>query len=207
MNEQNRKELIHILMESEKPSEYFTGLRDSGELEKLYPELAALIGVEQDPVHHPEGDVFTHTMMVLDHAAALRSQANHKLAFMLAALLHDTGKAQKTARNAKGRLSAIGHEIVSAEHADQFLKQFDLSTQERHLVINLISLHMRPNMLARDHSRVRATNNMYAVANDPEDLILLAEADSHGRGGEESFDNEFLRDRYRLYREKHQDLP
>ena len=62
-------------------------------LKEFFPEIEALIGVEQNPRFHPEGDVFEHTMLTLDAAAALRSRAEWPLGFMLSALCHDIGTA------------------------------------------------------------------------------------------------------------------
>lgn len=202
MNEEARKKLEEVLLEDSRPSEYFEALRKSGDLEKEFPDLAALIGVEQNPDYHPEGDVFIHTMLVLDAAAELRSQAQDPLAFMLAALLHDTGKAYKTT-NENGRIRSIGHENVSARLADKFLEEAGF-IKEKEAAVNLTRLHMRPNMLAKDHSRVRATNNLFSEALSPEDLILLAEADKAGRTDPPDYTEtrDFLNDRYRLYKEK-----
>mgnify|MGYP001767236115 CR=1 FL=1 len=207
MNKAEEEKLREVLLHSEKPSEYFEELRNNGILEKEYPVLAALVGVEQNPKYHPEGDVFTHTMLVLDAAASLRDKARDPLAFMLAALLHDTGKACKTT-NENGRIRSIGHENVSADLADRFLRDSGFESQ-RKTAVNLTKLHMRPNMLAKDHSRVRATNKLFAEALDPEDLILLAEADRGGRTDAADFtpNRTFLNDRYRMYREKTEDKP
>ena len=68
MNKENkiRKELEKVLLTYEKPSIYFKKLRKDNKLKILYPEINDLIGVIQSPIHHPEGDVFNHTMMVVD---------------------------------------------------------------------------------------------------------------------------------------------
>ena len=68
MNKENkiRKELEKVLLTYEKPSIYFEKLRKDNKLKILYPEINDLIGVIQSPIHHPEGDVFNHTMMVVD---------------------------------------------------------------------------------------------------------------------------------------------
>lgn len=181
MDRQEQERLREVLLTSQKPSDYFEKLREDGELEKDYPDLYHLIGVEQNPEYHPEGDVFTHTMMVLDQAAKLRDKAHDPLAFMLAALYHDTGKREATKMD-RGKLRSIGHENISAKKTDAFLKGTDFEPQRREAV-NLTKLHMRPNMLAKAGSRMRATDKLFSEALDPEDLILLAEADNQGRGG------------------------
>jgi tRNA nucleotidyltransferase (CCA-adding enzyme) len=65
------EELRKLLLKSPRPSVGFELLRTLGILERHQPELAALVGCPQDPAWHPEGDVWTHTMMVLDAAAGI----------------------------------------------------------------------------------------------------------------------------------------
>lgn len=65
----NLIELETILLEYPQPSECFEKIRKSGGLKKFFPELFALIGVPQNEVYHKEGDVWTHTMLVLDEAS------------------------------------------------------------------------------------------------------------------------------------------
>ena len=83
-------------------------LKDCGQLRSA-PELAALVGVKQDPTWHPEGDVWTHTLQVIDVAARIKPGTDDDLAFMWATLGHDLGKAEST-REEAGRVHARGHE-------------------------------------------------------------------------------------------------
>lgn len=71
-----------------KPSVFFAVLAEVGALKALFPELAALQGVEQPVKHHPEGDAWVHTLLVLDAAAALSGD----IGVRFAALVHDLGK-------------------------------------------------------------------------------------------------------------------
>lgn len=75
-------------LNTQKPSVFFRVLREVGALKVLFPELDRLFVVTQPPEHHPEGDVGTHTMMVLDAAASLSDD----LEVRFAALVHDLGK-------------------------------------------------------------------------------------------------------------------
>lgn len=88
------------LMGDVKPSEYFTALIKNDIFPKAYPFLVItdLIGVSQSPVNHPEGDVWAHTMLVVDNAARVRHRSADPRAFMWAALLHDLGKVPSTRR-------------------------------------------------------------------------------------------------------------
>lgn len=81
------QEMVKVLA-LDKPSVFFNVLQDVGALDVLFAELAKLQGVEQPVDHHPEGDVWTHTLMVLDTACVLTPD----LDIRFAALVHDLGK-------------------------------------------------------------------------------------------------------------------
>ena len=66
-------ELDKALGKAPRPSVFFEVLRGMDQLDCWFPEVKALIGVPQDPDHHPEGDVWNHTMAVLDAAAGMRA--------------------------------------------------------------------------------------------------------------------------------------
>ena len=81
------QEISRGLMEN-KPSRMFEVLRDAGALARIMPELDALWGVPQPPLHHPEVDTGVHVQLVIDYAA----QQGHPLPVRFAALVHDLGK-------------------------------------------------------------------------------------------------------------------
>jgi poly(A) polymerase len=85
--ERIRDELFRLLTESQKAGEALQLLRDSGLLKEILPEIDAMVGVEQPPEFHPEGDVFIHTKLMLD---AMPQHPSLRLA--LSVLLHDVGK-------------------------------------------------------------------------------------------------------------------
>lgn len=169
-----------VLLTWDRPSDYFRTLRQAGQLEERLPELAALIGVEQAPEYHPEGDVWEHTMLVLDEAAKLRHLAKKPLAFMLSALCHDLGKAQTT-WVIDGRIRALGHEQAGMPLAKQLLNRLCPKADVEAYVLNMVELHMRPNMLAAQGAGAKATRRLYRTSVCPEDLLLLAKADHFGR--------------------------
>ena len=115
-------ELEKALLKAEKPSVFFEVLRQMDQLDFWFPELKSLIGVEQNPVYHAEGDVWVHTMMVLDQAAKLRERTAQPLWFMLGALTHDFGKAVCT-EQVKGAIHAYDHEIQGLPLAEAFLRR------------------------------------------------------------------------------------
>ena len=195
-------ELSKALMKAKKPSVFFDELRKMGQLSQWFPEIEALIGVPQNPVHHPEGDVWSHTLMVLDAAAKLRCDAKYPEGFMMSALTHDLGKAVSTLVE-ENKVSAIGHEKTGVELARQFLRRISNENRLTHYVLNMVELHMRPNMMASDGAGRKATSKMFDQSVCPEDLLLLAKADYFGKGNAEDYSTTeaFLQERLSFFQE------
>ncbi len=195
-------ELEKALLKAEKPSVFFETLRRMNRLSEWFPELEALIGVPQSPKHHAEGDVWTHTMMVIDEAAKLREKCANPLGLMLAAAAHDLGKAVTT-EFVKGDYHAYGHEMKGIPLAERFLTRI---TNEKKLIeyaLSLVANHMRPNTAAGAGSSVKSTNRMFDEAIDPEALILIALADERGRitAYPSEPPEKFLYERLNIYKE------
>ncbi|MCD7833628.1 MAG: HD domain-containing protein [Lachnospiraceae bacterium] len=196
--------LQQALLQSASPSVWFDGLKESGALREMLPEVFALIGVSQDPLHHPEGDVYIHTMMALDYAAGIRGQAKNPYPFMLSALCHDLGKPLVTETGKDGRIHAYGHEEAGIALAHQLLTRVNAEADTMEYVENMVLLHMKPNRLYRDQSKVKSTNKMFGASVCPEDLLLLAEADHYGKRDASLYDEcrDWLQERMDLYRKK-----
>ena len=173
-------ELKKALLKAERPSVFFEFLRQTEQLDVWFPELKALIGVPQNPVYHAEGDVWTHTMMVLDEAAKLRHRTESPYAFMLSALVHDFGKALCT-EEIRGVLHAYDHEKAGLGPAKAFVQRLTAEGRLLKYVLNMTELHMKPNTVARACSARKVTNRMFDASVDPEGLICIALADDRGR--------------------------
>ena len=173
-------ECLRRALMSEKPSVHFTAMRQAGQLCPWFQELADLIGVEQSPVHHAEGDVWTHTMMVLDEAVVYKEKAQDPLGFMMGALTHDFGKAVCT-ELIDGQIHAYEHEIRGLPLAEAFLERLGVEESRRAYVCNLIRYHMQPNALTAQGASVKAMNRMFDKALDPMALVCLATADGRGK--------------------------
>ena len=173
-------ELCKALLQADTPSVFFTELRRMGQLSVWFSEIEALIGVPQNPVYHPEGDVWNHTMLVLDAAAALRSQASNPEGFMLSALSHDLGK-PATTRLENGRYRSIGHEQAGLRPAERLLSRLTSDAALHRYVRNMTELHMRPNLLFAQNARQKAFFQMFDRACCPDDLLLLSKADYLGK--------------------------
>ena len=173
-------ELKKALLKAAKPSGFFKVLRQMDRLDVWFPELKALIGVEQNPVYHGEGDVWNHTMMVLDEGAKLRHKAENPYWFMLSALVHDFGKAVSTA-DKNGVIHSYGHETEGLPLVDAFLRRITTESKLIRYVKNMTQLHMRPNTVAHANSAPKVTTKLFDESVDPEGLICLALADDRGR--------------------------
>lgn len=199
-----REELEKVLLNEEKPSIYFEELKNKNYLDEYFPEIKALIGVVQSPIHHPEGDVFVHTMMVVDEAAKLRDKAKNQFGFMLSALCHDFGKVLTTQIKEDGKIISYNHERAGLKSVRNFLDRITNKDEVdlRNYVLNMTKFHMQPNQLANQNSKLKSTRKLFSQVICPEDLILLAKADALGRsvnqdyGPKESYLRRGLEDFY-----------
>ena len=104
-------ELEKLLLAAERPSIGLALALDLGVVDTILPELKPLVGCEQEPDWHPEGDVWTHTLMVIDKARELNADLDRPqlIAVMLGAVCHDLGKPATTAI-IDGRIRSMNHE-------------------------------------------------------------------------------------------------
>ena len=114
----------------------FELLDSTGLLKVLLPEIEAMKGVEQSPDYHPEGDVFQHTMLLLDHLES----PTETLAY--GCLLHDVAK-PLCARRDGDRLTFYGHTEQGAEIAEEILKRLKRSRATWERVVYLVRNHLR----------------------------------------------------------------
>lgn len=195
-------ELEKALLKAKTPSVFFVQMRRMQQLDVWFPELRDLIGTEQNPATHPEGDVWEHTLMVLDQAALRREEASWALGFMMAALTHDMGKSATTKMTEKG-IRAIGHDKEGVAIAERFVRRLTTEVQLKKYVLNMVSLHMRPHQLGRERASETATNRMFDASVAPKDLLLLSFSDRMGRAEaqRDTGEEEFLRTRLAVYGE------
>ena len=173
-------ELKKALLKADKPSLFFSALRSMHQVTQWFPEVEALIGVAQNPMYHGEGDVWNHTMAVVDAFVPYRSHVAQPFACMLACIAHDFGKPSCTTGE-KENIHAYRHEIKGLPLAKEWVTRLTNDQKCLELVLNLTKLHMRPNALAKDNASITASNKLFDIAIDPEALIYLALADSKGR--------------------------
>jgi poly(A) polymerase len=118
----------------------FEMLDESGLLTAILPEVAQMKGVEQTPDHHPEGDVFAHTLLILEQISNLKSQISETLAY--GALLHDVGKPVCIEKQGE-RITFYGHTEKGAEMAVAILKRLKRSRAVWERVAYLVKDHLR----------------------------------------------------------------
>lgn len=183
------EEIKKLLLKSEKPSIGFELMDAFGMLES-FPELKALQGVPQDPLYHPEGDVWIHTLMVLDEMTKLHGEDKKRNLYLsLAALCHDLGKADTT-EIIDGRIRSIGHENTGVALTELFLQRLSEETALSEKILPLVKHHLKPMQFYKQGAKSAAIRRLAKEVNI-EDLILLAKADFLGRTTKEALQGDF----------------
>ncbi|HEU0177236.1 MAG TPA: HD domain-containing protein [Blastocatellia bacterium] len=178
------------LLQSRRPSLGFWAARELGVTEKLWPEIHALIDCPQDPIAHPEGDVFIHTGMVLDEARKLIDDLPRpkQISVMLAALGHDLAKPYAT-KVESGLIKAREHEMMGVAITERFLDRLKLFTFDnydaRRQTLALVECHAVPHQWFKTPEVV--TDGMFrrlALKTELDLLYRVARADCLGRRGD-----------------------
>lgn len=176
-------ELTKALIKGDKPSIFFNSLYEMNQTE-CFKEVYVLKGIKQDSEYHPEGDVYNHTMSVLDQARELFptgiDNPDRYLPFMLSALCHDFGKVNTTEINKKGKICALNHEITGIPIANEFIDRIYNNKSLIKYVDNMIEYHMKAHSCFNNRSKTKTTNLMFDKMLYPKDFILLVYADSTG---------------------------
>lgn len=182
-------EIEKLLLLAPRPSVGFALARDLGVVDRLWPELVALMGCEQEPEWHPEGDVWVHTLMVIDEARQRIADLERgpALAMMLGAVCHDLGKPATTAV-IEGRIRSPGHEEAGVAPAAALLDRLNVHTFDgfdvRHAVLGLVAHHLKPSAFRKSPTPVGdGAFRRLAAKVDLELLARFAKADCHGRSG------------------------
>ena len=201
-------EELNKIMMSRKPSEGWLLLDKTGLLPLIFPELAALKGIE---VKEGRGhkDVFLHTLKVLDNVAELQRKneqmVNDKMVNVLwlrwAALLHDIGKPRSKAWDPQAGWTFRNHNYIGAKMVPKIFAKMKLPLNEKmEYVKKMVDLHMRPINLIEDTVTDSAVRRLlFEAGDDIDDLMMLCDADITSRNEEKKA--RFHRN-YQLVREK-----
>ncbi len=146
----------------------------TGILHWILPEVLALQGCKQGKIHHPEGDAYVHTLMVVGHMEP-RTVEN-----MWAALLHDIAKPNTFKRRADGRITFYEHQTIGAEMAREIMERLKFSNDEIETVVATIQRHMDfINVQRMNKSTLRRFISAPTIEND----LALHRADILGSMG------------------------
>jgi tRNA nucleotidyltransferase (CCA-adding enzyme) len=182
-------EIEKLLLRARRPSIGFALALELGVVDQLFPELKALVGCEQEPEWHPEGDVWVHTLMVIDQARQRIDDLDYadQLIMMLGAVTHDFGKPATTAV-IDGRIRSLNHEEEGVAPASTFLDRLNIHSFDgkdvRGQVLGLVAHHLKPGMLYKEREKLTdgAFRRLAQKAN-LELLARIAKADCLGRTG------------------------
>ena len=172
--ERVRDELVKVFI-SPNPARGLDLMYDSGLLAVWIPELLEMRGCAQSPEHHPEGDVWVHTRLLLTHL----KNPSPVLAF--SALLHEVGKPRTSKTEPNGRIRFFGHEGVGARMAEEILRRLRFSNDDIGAITACIANHMA--FKDAPHMRVSTLKRMLARPTFSEELELhrIDCSSSHGQ--------------------------
>ena len=184
-------EVEKLLLRARCPSIGLDWLKKLGALNQLFPEIAALMEVPQDPEWHPEGDVFVHTLLVANRARELIDGLPYpkQVTVMLAAVAHDFGK-PATTEFLEGRLRSRGHEEAGVAPTESFLDRLKIRSLDgydvRGQVIALVRDHLKPGEFFKKQDEVGDGAFRRLARKCELDLLYrVAKADSLGRNTED----------------------
>ena len=183
-------EVEKLLLRARRPSIGFALALELGVVDQLFPEMKALAGCEQEPEWHPEGDVWVHTLMVIDEARQRIDDLDRadQLIVMLGAVAHDFGKPATTAV-IEGRIRSLNHEEEGVAPATAFLDRLNIHSIDgkdvRGQVLGLVAHHLKPGMLFKvRHELTDGAFRRLSQKANLELLARLAKSDCLGRTGE-----------------------
>ena len=180
-------EIEKLLLQARQPSIGFALAMDLGIVAQLFPELQALAGCPQEPEWHPEGDVWVHTLQVVDQARARIDDLPRpqQITVMLGALAHDLGKPSTTAF-IDGRIRSMNHEELGVPPATALLDRLNVHTIDgydvRRHVLGITAQHLKPGSWYKVRDQVGdGAFRRLAQKVDLELLARVAKADCEGR--------------------------
>ncbi|MBX3332158.1 MAG: HD domain-containing protein [Nitrospira sp.] len=179
-NDRLWEEWKKLLLQGHKPSLGLQFLRHCDWL-RFYPELAALEGCPQDPIWHPEGDVWIHTLHCLDWFAAEKTgNEQDDLIVGLGVLCHDFGK-PITTKEEDGHITSRGHESEGAAPTRSFLERLTNQHDLVDEVVPLVCCHLRPRALHDAKASDSAVRRLAKQVHRIDRLVRVARADHAGR--------------------------
>ncbi len=185
-------DLNNLLISEKKPSDFLC--YDFGDRLLDLPEISAMRDCPQDPIWHPEGDVWEHTILVVDRAAELKSNftsQNEQSAFMLGAFFHDIGKPLTTIYK-DNRWRSPAHDIKGSKICRNMLSLAGFSESVINKASAYVLEHLKPINLFKYRDNLSDTAiRRLARRIEVQHLIYLAMADHFGRTTPDAISKEF----------------
>ena len=151
-------------------------MQEMGLLQKIMPEMYALMGINQDKVHHSEGDAYVHTLAVIE--ALEKNNPNANISLVWAAIAHDWGK-YLTQKIKEDRIHFYGHEDVSAALVEKRMRELKYPNDIIKKTVSLVQNHMRGHQ--SDQWTPKAYRNFYRdMGENFDDILALLQADEEG---------------------------
>jgi tRNA nucleotidyltransferase (CCA-adding enzyme) len=182
-------EIEKLLLRARQPSLGFALALELGVIEQIFPELDSLVGCPQEPEWHPEGDVWVHTLLVIDQARMRIDDLPYpqQVAVMLGAVCHDFGKPPTTAF-IDGRIRSLNHEEEGVTPATAMLDRLNIHSLQgydvRREVLGIVAHHLKPGMFYKAQPQVSdGAFRRLAQKVNLDLLARVARADCEGRGG------------------------
>ncbi len=169
------------LLNDEKPSAYLEGISGRADFGQYpFSLLRDLKDADQSPIHHPEGNVWNHTLLVVDEAAKLKDKSKDVKTFLWAALLHDIGKPATTVLR-KGKITSYNHDKAGAVLAREFLARFSDDARFIDGVCALVLFHMHILYVVKGlpYADIKGMKSL----GDIQEIALLGLCDRLGRLG------------------------
>jgi tRNA nucleotidyltransferase (CCA-adding enzyme) len=170
-----------LILRGIRPSLGLAFLRDCGWI-RHFPELEALIGCEQNPRWHPEGDVWIHTLHCMDVFASERIGIEREdLIVGFGVLCHDLGKPATTFREEDGRITSKNHESIGIDSTRQFLGRLTGEEKLIEEVVPLVACHLAPIRLFGSNVSDAAIRRLARRVGRIDRLVRVSLADQRGR--------------------------
>lgn len=187
------KEWEKLLLKSEKPSLGLSLAMSLGIFKEIHPEIHSLICTQQSPKWHPEGDVWNHTLMVVDKASEIIQKeelsTEESLILLFSSLCHDFGKTETT-KIVNNEIVSPKHEAAGEEPAKKFLTSLGVGGDLKEKIIKLVANHLQPTLLyteevirgnkVSDGAIRKLAQRLYPAT--IQELVWLSQADQLGRG-------------------------
>ena len=183
-------EIEKLLLRASRPSTGFQLALELSVIRRLFPELLALVDCPQEPEWHPEGDVWVHTLMVIDQARTRIDDLDkpRQLTVMLGAVCHDLGKPATTAV-IDGRIRSMEHEQEGVPPTLALLDRLNVHSiggfDVRGQVVGVVANHLAPNAFFKSKTPVGdGAFRRLAQKVELDLLVRVAESDCLGRTGD-----------------------